>query len=286
MDRRDDFELDRTRNADQAMNRSANQPGTTDTTGDVVGEVTGGVAGAATGAALGSLGGPIGTLIGALAGALGGWWSGRAISEAASTFTDDDESYYRDYHTSAASRLADRPASTHSYDDVRPAYQLGHLASRNPDYASRNFDEVETDLRRGWTSDVSARHGDWDSVRPYARDAFERGRSSSMGSGASTGSAMGAAGLGAAGLGAAGATTGGMTGRTADRIDSSTDRLGDRTEGAAHGAGNALENAWDKTKAGAERLGDKIAGGADDVKDRVDGNPASKPGPDATDRRF
>lgn len=33
-------------------------------------------------------------------------------------------------------------------------------------------------------------------------------------------------------------------------------------------------------------LGDRIADKADDLKDRVDGNPASRPGPDATDRRF
>ena len=32
-------------------------------------------------------------------------------------------------------------------------------------------------------------------------------------------------------------------------------------------------------------IGDKIRHAVDDVKDRVDGNPASKPGPDATDRR-
>jgi hypothetical protein len=262
MDRRDDFEINRA-STDRGMDRQVNQPGTADTTGDVVGEVTGGVAGAATGAALGSLGGPIGTLIGALAGALGGWWSGRAISEAASTFTADDESYYREHHTSSVSRLADRPATTRDYDDVRPAYQLGHLAGRNPDYANRNFDEVETDLRRGWTSDVSARHGEWDSVRPYARDAFDRGR---------TGSAGSSMGAGAAGLGMGAA---GMA-----------DRAGDRTENVAHRAGNAIENAWDKTKAGAERLGDKIADTADDTKDRVDGNPASRPGPDGTDRRF
>ena len=273
MDRRDDFETTRPIN-DQATDRQINQPGVSDTTGDVVGEVTGGVAGAATGAALGSLGGPIGTLIGALAGAIGGWWSGRAISEAASTFTDDDESYYRRTHGTGSSALADRPA-THDYDDVRPAYQLGHLAGRNPDYASRSFDEVETDLQRGWTSDVSARHGEWSSVRGYARDAFERGRTGGDTSGMSMGS--GAAATGGAAYAA---------GRTADRMDDATDRLGDRTEGAAHGAGNALENAWDKTKAGAERLGDKIADKADDVKDRVDNNPSSRPGPDATDRRF
>ena len=176
-----------------------NQHGVTDTTGDVVGEVTGGVAGAATGAALGSLGGPIGTLIGALAGALGGWWSGRAISEAASSFTNEDDSYYQNYHTTAAGTVADRGTS-HAYDDVRPAYQLGHLAGRNPEYANRNFDEIEGDLQRGWTSDVSARHGDWSSVRPYARDAFERGRTGSMGS-SSTSSSMGSSAMGAASMG-------------------------------------------------------------------------------------
>ena len=264
MDRRDDFELDRTRNADQAMNRSANQPGTTDTTGDVVGEVTGGVAGAATGAALGSLGGPIGTLIGALAGALGGWWSGRAISEAASTFTDADESYYRDHYTTASTRVADR-TGTRAYDDVRPAYQLGHLAGRNPDYANRSFDEVEGDLQRGWSGDVAARHGSWNDVRHYARDAYDRGRT--------TGGSAGALGASAAD----------GAGRTADRLDDATDSLGSRTERTADRVGDKAENLWDKTKAGAEHLGHTIADKADDVKDRVDGNPSSRPGLDSTD---
>jgi uncharacterized protein (TIGR02271 family) len=47
----------------------------------------------------------------------------------------------------------------------------------------------------------------------------------------------------------------------------------------------------DETRAGREAsrtdrsLGEKIADKADDLKDRVDGNPRSRPGPDATDRR-
>jgi uncharacterized protein (TIGR02271 family) len=136
----------------------------------VVGGATGGVAGAATGAALGSLGGPIGTIIGGLAGAVGGWWSGRAISEAASTFNDEDDAFYRSHYESSTSGGT---SSRSSYDDTRPAYQLGHLAGVNPDYRNRSFDEVEPHLQTAYTS---AGHKNWSDVRSHARDAYSRGR--------------------------------------------------------------------------------------------------------------
>ena len=242
-------------------------------TGDVIGEAAGGISGVLTGAALGSLGGPIGTIIGGIAGAVGGWWTGRAISEAATRMTHDDDKYYETHYQTSETRMADR-----TYEHVRPAYQLGHLASMNPDYAGRDFEAVEADLQRGWTDDVRSKHGDWSSVRGYARDAYLRGRSSA---------GMGGAGATAAGTAAYGA------GRTADRLDDTGDRLGaaasrtgDRVENAAERAGDKLENAWDKTKQAASNLGDKVERGADNVKDRVDGNPASKPGLDPTDRRY
>ena len=222
-------------------------------TGDLVGEGVGGAAGVLTGAAIGSIGGPIGAIIGGLAGAVGGWWTGRTVSEAASHFTHDDDAAYRTHYESSSARLADR-----SYDDVRPAYQLGHLAGKNPEYSSRSFDEVESDLRRGWTDDVRARHGEWDTVRPYARDAYERGRSGMSASGAAA-TATGAAAYGA--------------GRT---VDAAKD--------VGHDVKRGAENAWDATKNVASRATDKVADAADDMKDRVDGNPASRPGPDATDR--
>ena len=139
--------------------------------GTVVGEAVGGVSGIATGMALGSLGGPVGTIIGGIAGAIGGWWSGRAISEAAPHFTDADDSVYRDRYERSGDRRADG-----SYDLVRPAYQLGHLAGRNPDYAGLDFADVEQDLRQGWTDEVRGAHGDWERVRSFARDGYERGR--------------------------------------------------------------------------------------------------------------
>ena len=138
--------------------------------GDEVGEAVGGISGVLTGAALGSLGGPIGTIIGGVAGAVSGWWAGRTISEAAYHASHDDDAFYRDRHAAAGA-----PAGR-GYEDVRPAYQLGHVAGRNPDYRGRTFDDVEADLRHGWSDAVSARHGRWDEVRGYARDAFERSR--------------------------------------------------------------------------------------------------------------
>src|ERR671910_369029 len=98
-DKTNDSFSDRTERAADAAFRRHDEPATT---GDVVGEATGGVAGAAAGAALGSLGGPIGTIIGGLAGAVGGWWTGRAVSEAASTFNDEDDAYYRSHYESSS----------------------------------------------------------------------------------------------------------------------------------------------------------------------------------------
>lgn len=150
---------------DQALGKHDDNPGVA----DHIGEAAGGVTGVAAGAAAGSVVGPIGTVIGGIVGAMGGWWTGRAISEAATAITSDDDMYYRKDYESSPNRLADR-----SFDDVKPAYYLGHLASRNPEYRNRTFDEIETDLRSGWSSDK--KFGSWDVVRSYASEGYTRGR--------------------------------------------------------------------------------------------------------------
>jgi len=141
--------------------------------GDKIGESVGGASGVVAGAAIGSAAGPIGTIIGGLAGAVGGWWAGRTVSEATHKFTQDDDDYYREHFVNRSDRLADR-----GYDDVRPAYQLGHIASMNPYYNGRSFEEIEPELQRGWGNDLRSRHGDWSTVRPYAQEAFSRNASS------------------------------------------------------------------------------------------------------------
>lgn len=183
---------------DKALGKHDDNPGVA----DHVGEAAGGISGVAAGAAIGSLAGPIGTVIGGIAGAMSGWWAGRAVAEAATAVTTEDDTYYRGHYGKAP--IADR-----GYDDVRPAYHLGQIASRNPDYKARSFEEIENDLRGGWSKHDKG--GSWDSVRGYAREGYSRGAS-------------------------------------------------------------GLKNA-----------GNRVANAADDMKDRVDGNPASKPGKDATD---
>lgn len=185
---------------DQALGKHDDNPGVA----DHVGEAAGGISGTVAGAAIGSVAGPVGTIIGGIVGAMGGWWSGRAVAEAATAISKDDDDFYRRRFENSG-RLSGR-----SYDDVKPAYYIGHLASRNPDYRNRSFDQIEGDLSRGWTADN--KYGAWDDVRDFAREGFARGRS----------------------------TVGNVASGLADR--------------------------------------------ADDLKDRVDANPASRPGPDATDR--
>jgi hypothetical protein len=184
---------------------------------DEAGEAAGGIGGVLAGAAIGSAIGPVGTIIGGIAGAVGGWWAGRAVTEAASTVTKSDDEYYRNHYESSSNRFADR-----SYDDVRPAYLLGQVAAKNPDYAQKNWDDVSKDLERGWSGGTASKHGEWPAMSGYASEGFNRGRSA-LGAGA------------------------------------------EATSGVLKNAGNKAANA------------------IDDMHDRADGNPASKPGPDATD---
>ena len=153
------------------------QPAPTDGSRRAVAGPVGAAGGAAAGAAVGTVTlGPVGAIVGAIAGAIGGGWSGLAAA-APTHFTPDHDREYREHYESDPERVADRP-----YDAARPAYQLGHLAAHNPDYARRDFDAVEADLQRGWGDDVRERHGEWQVVRRYAREAFSRARARRQGS--------------------------------------------------------------------------------------------------------
>src|SRR4051812_36439795 len=102
------------------------------TVADQIGEGVGGMSGVLLGAGIGSAAGPVGALIGGIAGAIGGWWAGRAVVEAASSLSQEDEAYFREHYDNVPNRAADR-----AYDDVRPAYYLGQIASHNPNFLER-----------------------------------------------------------------------------------------------------------------------------------------------------
>lgn len=138
---------------------------------DQVGEAAGGISGVLMGAGIGSAAGPVGTLIGGIAGAIGGWWTGRAISEAVEKLTSDDDDHYRAHYERSPNALADVP-----YDrtEVRAAYYLGQIASQNPEYETRAFEDIEPDLARGWEN-CDHDCGVWHGVRGYASEGYRHG---------------------------------------------------------------------------------------------------------------
>ena len=138
---------------------------------DELAEAAGSISGVLLGAGIGSAAGPLGTLIGGIAGAIGGWWAGRAVAEAASSLSHEDEEYFRSHYDSLNERPADR-----AYDDVRGAYYLGQIASHNPNFLEREFTEVEPELERGWAQ-YADKYGAWPQVRDYAAAGFSRGKS-------------------------------------------------------------------------------------------------------------
>jgi hypothetical protein len=238
---------------DTGAPRDANDSGLSQ---DTIAGAAGGTGGAVAGAALGSIVGPIGTIIGGLAGAVGGWWAGKNMADP-HVYNQDDDAFYQTHHQSkyaandAANDAADR-VGARGYDDVRQAYQLGHLAGVNPDYQNRSFDDVEPHLSTAYST--TGQH-DWQEVRHYARDAWSRGRE--------VGSERG---------GAMGSPEGPAIDRSSfdgSSVNESNTRLGDYGRDLREGTKNLV---------------DRSADALDDFTDRIDGNPDSRPGRDATAR--
>lgn len=134
------------------------------TISEQIGEGVGGVGGTLTGAAIGALGGPLGAILGGIAGALGGWWAGEKLGQAVDEAVAADEAY-RNHYTS-------RPVEGLSYEEMHPAYVVGHAAAENPDWADRTWEEIEPELHRSWSYPGLT----WEQARPYALQAFESQR--------------------------------------------------------------------------------------------------------------
>lgn len=128
------------------------------------GEGVGGIGGTLAGAGIGSAFGPVGTVVGGIAGAVGGWWAGEKAGRALEDL-GEHEDYYRSRHRELG-------RTDIEYDEARVGYGVGHVAGRNPDYKGRAWEDVETDLRRGW----KYRDRDFDTMRPFVREGWEHTR--------------------------------------------------------------------------------------------------------------
>lgn len=142
-------------------------------TGEGVGEGVGGVGGAVVGGGIGSVAGPVGTVIGAIAGAIGGWWAGKEVADTADGYSRNADTHYRNQFASDSSDTSGRFTS---YDQARPLYELGYVASQNPDYRDRAFTDIEPDLQRGWNSDMQRQYGSWSDVRGTVNSAYDTAR--------------------------------------------------------------------------------------------------------------
>ena len=121
--------------------------------------------GAAVGAATGTVVGPVGTIIGAAVGAVVGGLAGKGVAEAIDPTAENE--YWRSNYTS-------RPyvGSNKSFSDYGPAYGYGvDSYSRHP---GRNFDDVESDLSREWSSARGTSNLDWANAKNASRDAWNR----------------------------------------------------------------------------------------------------------------
>lgn len=130
--------------------------------------VAGGAGGGAlAGAAIGAIGGPIGMAVGGAIGAVAGGLAGKGVAE--SVNPTEEDGYWRDNHASRPYYQAGR-----KYDDYSPAYKYGWESASRPEYQGRRFEDVESDLSRGWDKARGATRNEWNDMKMATRDAFER----------------------------------------------------------------------------------------------------------------
>ncbi len=129
-----------------------------------VGTGLGAAGGAVAGAAAGAMGGPVGAVVGGVAGAVVGGLAGKGAAESVNPTVED--AYWRDAYLREPYYVAGR-----SYEEYRPAYELGWNAASRRDADLETF---EMEWERQWATQRGASHLEWDQARPAARAAWER----------------------------------------------------------------------------------------------------------------
>lgn len=78
----------------------------------------------------------------------------------------DDDSYYRNHYQSNFA------SSGAAYDDYAPAYTYG--SQMRSQYAGRQWDDVETDLRTNWESRSAGGASTWEKMKAAVRHGWDR----------------------------------------------------------------------------------------------------------------
>jgi hypothetical protein len=128
-----------------------------------IGAGAGAVGGALTGAAIGSAAGPAGTLVGAAVGGVVGAKAGDSIAEAVNP-TEYNE-HFKSNYVSAPYYTAGR-----DWNDYEPAYKYGY--DTYGQYRGRSFEDVETDLERGWEKTKANSRLAWTDAKGAVRDGW------------------------------------------------------------------------------------------------------------------
>jgi hypothetical protein len=129
-----------------------------------VGTGVGAAGGAAAGAMIGTaVAGPAGTLAGGAIGAAAGALAGQGVAEAIDPTVE--EKYWRDNYSTR--NYVDRGAN---YNDYGPAYRYG-WESRSK-YGNKTYDDIESDLERGWDTAKANSSLAWSKAKHAVRDAW------------------------------------------------------------------------------------------------------------------
>jgi hypothetical protein len=121
------------------------------------------------GGALHKVAHPLAVVLGVIAGTVGGWWKKAAAdaSGAGPSLPSTEEQACRAHFATIAVLPPDM-----TFDRARTGYSLGYLASRNPDYQGRQFEDVEPDLRQGFAGE---KVDEYEALREFARYGYGRG---------------------------------------------------------------------------------------------------------------
>ena len=62
------------------------------------------------------------------------------------------------------------------YEHYEPGYRLGWQTASGMGVEATEFEDVETELERRWSYELSSGEMDWEAIREAVRDAFNRAR--------------------------------------------------------------------------------------------------------------